>query len=191
MNSHKLNQITQALKQGDNSIIKEWYVTYKMYCVKVLIAKHSCSFELAEDIFTEAVICMRDNILCGKLTELKSVKSYLFAICRNLFLVHANKQKRILERQNDVLRYYYEEVDGVGNQQEQEDITYKLKKVNSVLENMDEKCRTIITSFYLYRNSMEEIAEKMGFASRDVAKTIKGRCFKKLLTLLESLNVKR
>ena len=58
------------------------------------------------------------------------------------------------------------------------------KKAFSLLT---ERCQKIITAYYIYNLSMKEIAAELELSSGDVAKTLKSRCYKYLLTEVNKL----
>lgn len=61
------------------------------------------------------------------------------------------------------------------NQQEQ-----LLELLNIGMEDMEERCKGILTAFYYEGKSMTEIAEKLGYANAHVVTEQKSRCMKRL-----------
>ena len=61
-------------------------------------------------------------------------------------------------------------------------------KIYEFIDKMeDEKCKKIIFAFYYDNLSMDAIAVQLGLASKDVAKTTKNRCMKKIKSLLKAV----
>jgi DNA-directed RNA polymerase specialized sigma24 family protein len=54
------------------------------------------------------------------------------------------------------------------------------------MQALSEKCRKVITMSIAEGQSMAEIAEQLGMASADVAKTTKSRCYKRLIEFIRT-----
>ncbi|MFM8832834.1 MAG: RNA polymerase sigma factor, partial [Cytophagales bacterium] len=54
------------------------------------------------------------------------------------------------------------------------------------LEQLGETCRKVLTYYYFDEMSMQEIADKLGFANTDTAKTKKYKCKQKLDELVKA-----
>lgn len=183
------NNIVQRLRQGDVTCLEELVIAYKSYCTNGLKKKVGCTGEEAEELFIDALLELRDKILEGKLDRLINAKSYIFGICQNMWLGQKRQERRNLEKQRDIEIYYneYLENDFLFSQ---DGVDYKMQLIEiaqQALESIDEKCRLIIRYFYLEKRTMDEIAELLDFASPDVAKTSKSRCFKKLVDKAKEL----
>ncbi|ELR73124.1 RNA polymerase, sigma-E factor [Fulvivirga imtechensis AK7] len=183
------NNIVQRIRQGDSSCLEELVIAYKNYCTNGLRKKVGCTGEEAEELFIDALLELRDKILEGKLDRLINTKSYIFGICQNMWLAQKRQERKTLEKKKDIEIYYsaYLENDFLFSQNGAD---YKMQLIEiayQALESIDEKCRMIIKYFYLEKRSMDEIAELLDFASPDVAKTSKSRCFKKLVDKAKEL----
>ncbi|GAA0188303.1 hypothetical protein GCM10009122_46240 [Fulvivirga kasyanovii] len=181
------DSIVLRLKQGDQSCLEDLVVAYKGYCVNGLKKKTRCQNEEAEDLFIDALLELRDKVLSGKLDHLINAKSYIFGICYNKWL----SAQRVKNKMNSIdAENYYQQYLKDDMLFESDDVDYKMQLLNitnKALETIGEKCYKIIKYFYLEKKSMEDIAEIMGFASSDVAKTSKSRCFKKLVEKTKEL----
>lgn len=67
-----------------------------------------------------------------------------------------------------------------GDQQE------KARIIHQCIEDLGDTCKKILTYYYFDGRSMDEIAELMGFANSDTAKTKKYKCKQKLDSLVKS-----
>ncbi|WP_456458455.1 RNA polymerase sigma factor [Reichenbachiella sp.] len=170
-----LNEIVQSLRKGDNSCLKIFFQEYGDYCTKNLIKKTSCTAEDADDIFVDAIINLRERLLAGKVSYLTNTKGYLYSTCYNMWLVKYRKHKVHEAHAEDIKNFYDEPSLPYADQEE------LLNLVTYAINTLGDKCQNIIKLFYLNKLTMEEIASEMGFASAGVAKTIKGRCYKKLI----------
>lgn len=58
-------------------------------------------------------------------------------------------------------------------------------KIQSLLHQLGDPCKSLLTMYYFNRFSMAEIAERLDYASADVAKNKKSLCMKKLKALFK------
>ena len=183
------------IRKGDSQALADVMTDSAAYCAKVLVKNTGCLFEEAQDYFIEAVLVMRDKILKDELTELSSLKAYLYRICWNMWQEQNRKKARLQKHSTDIREAFYNESQQDKDPlvweevQQQSETVYqqKLAATRSALEKLDEKCRKILTLFYIQRQRMKAIAEQLKFASADVAKTSKSRCYKKWITEINQL----
>ncbi|HEY5824107.1 MAG TPA: sigma factor-like helix-turn-helix DNA-binding protein [Cyclobacteriaceae bacterium] len=60
------------------------------------------------------------------------------------------------------------------------------KIIAKCLDQLGETCRKVLMLYYFDEMSMQEIADKMGFANTDTAKTKKYKCKQKLDELVKT-----
>lgn len=187
------NSIVQRIKAGDTTCLEELVISYKSYCVNGLKKKVRCSDDEADGLFIDALLEIRDKILTDKVTHFVNLKSYIFGICQNMWLAQRREEKKLADKQNEVEIYYreYLQDDFLWDTDSSPDYKEELiGRVNIALGSIGDKCRMIIKYFYIEKRSMEDIAELLGFASSDVAKTSKSRCFKKLVDNVNAMEQK-
>ncbi|MEL7146698.1 MAG: sigma-70 family RNA polymerase sigma factor [Bacteroidota bacterium] len=180
-----LNTLANAWKTGDHSELEKIFRKYQQYCINKLTIEKKCLKEEAEDIYTEAILNLRSKVIDGRLTSLGSVKYYLSQTCVNMFYLRIKQKMRQDREVPDVERFFYESeyvIDEIDY-----DFEEAMEITNKVWPMMKEKCKDIIHYFYIDKLKMDEIAELMGFSNANVAKTIKSRCYKKMLSLAEGL----
>lgn len=171
-----LKELVQHLKRNDNTCLKTIFLEHGNYCTKNLIKKTNCSVEDADDIFIDAIINFRERLLCDKIEYLTNIRAYLFSTCYNMWLVKYRKSKQHESHAEDIRSFYKDSANTSDLDKEE---LYTL--ANNAISTLGDKCQTIIRLFYLNKLTMTEIAEEMGFAGAGVAKTIKARCYKKLM----------
>ena len=59
-------------------------------------------------------------------------------------------------------------------------------EVNKSVQQLGDTCRKVLSYYYFDNMSMTEIAEKLGFANADTAKTKKYKCKKELDNMIKS-----
>ncbi|MEO1053649.1 MAG: hypothetical protein AAFX87_23640 [Bacteroidota bacterium] len=187
MTYKELESLTEDLRNGDNSGLKEIFETYSHYCITKLKFKTSCTHEDAEDIFIESVMNFREKAIQGKIKFLSSIKSYLFTTCYNMWSVQYQAQKNKQKKLSNVKDFLYEEYDHDILSAEEDDDNYRelLKIAQTSFDQLSEKCKDILSFFYIEKMRMEEIAGIVGLANASVVKTAKSRCFRKLMEFVK------
>lgn len=143
------------------------------------MAETSASLTEAEDIFIEAVMNFREKLLGDKIDTLVSERAYIYKTCYNMYLVQIEKEKRWSKKANDIEFIYYSS----DYQTESGFDQNLLDATKSAWNQLSEKCKDIISHFYVDKIRMDEIAKLMGLNSADVAKSTKARCYKKFKEL--------
>ncbi|WP_033563336.1 RNA polymerase sigma factor [Sphingobacterium sp. SYP-B4668] len=173
-------EIVDGILAGDNLALD---AIYKLYYPSIshMILQNNGSEEEAKDIFQEAVIVLYDKVTFGNF-ELKSkLKTYLYSICRRLWLKQLNRSGASYAT-NDINDYQdtlqYE--DDIAKHEEQD---LKFSQMEAAMNKLGEPCKTILQDFYINNHSMQEICEKFGYTNTDNAKTQKYKCLQRLKKL--------
>lgn len=168
--------VIDRIKNGDQALLAQVYKDYKSEFIAWITSRYQCSREEARELYQICIIVLNDNILNGKLHELRSsLKTYLFAIGKNKFLELKKSESRFT---NDVESSGIE-IDTVSSW-EQEEKEMKLEKVESGLEMLGDPCKTILELFYYHDMNMDDIAEHLAYKNRDTAKNLKYKCLNRL-----------
>lgn len=178
-NNMDKQQLLATIKTGDATTLTNLYKTYRDDFVQWTCRSFYCTEADAQDVFQETMIAFYENVANGKLTELSSsVKTYLFAIGRNLLFKQKRKKK---EQTADVEDYHFLSdnitIEDTIKLNERQELIYGL------LDNMKEPCRSILVLFYYKRYSIESIANSLGYKGQGVVKNQKVRCLKTLRKL--------
>lgn len=167
--------ILDGLKKRDSGIIryvyKEYYPT-----IKFLITTNSGTETDAEDVFQDALVVLFKKIAREDLILTSSFKTFLYSICRNLWLQRLDRR---------VFRNEFLEMEDLSELQEnlyleqpdEEQDKYRLFQQHFL--RLSEDCQKILQLF-LGKTSLKEIGEIMGFKTEKYAKTRKFMCKEKL-----------
>lgn len=179
MMNQEFVDLARELKAGDNKRLKVIFEENASYCIRKLTSKHSCPVEDAEDIYTDAILNFRNKMISGEIQFLTDLRSYLYATCRNMFFAKLKKEERTTRAANEIYRGTNEWLN------DEEDLSVYHEKIRKMvidaLSTIPEKCQQLLRAFYFDRMSLEEIAKRFEFASANVAKVSKSRCYKKLI----------
>lgn len=169
------------IKQEPNKGLKEIYKDHQKEFVGWLGSNYNCSEDDANDLFQETIIVLYRNIVNGKLTTLSSsIKTYLYAIGKNLALKAALKPKKanvdieLVRESVTNENLYYQQI-------EAKELNDRKKRILEGLKNLKNPCQTILHSFYYEKLSLKQISDKLGYSNTNVAKTQKYRCMAKFL----------
>ncbi|MEP2026626.1 MAG: sigma-70 family RNA polymerase sigma factor [Reichenbachiella sp.] len=179
MKTNQTEQLKSDLLSRDPLLRSEALETiYKVSfsTVKHFILNNTGSVEDAKDVFQDGTMVLFQNILNDKFNSESSLKSYLFGICKNLWMNHLRKQKNLPA---DFLNE-----DGLMIIENNEHVI-DVEAVKSIMEELKEECQDILKGFYYNMKSMKELALKFGLASEQAAKNKKSRCLKYLTKLIQ------
>ena len=167
--------IITGLRNRDGLIIryvyKEYYPT-----IKFLITTNSGTETDAEDVFQDALVVLYRKIARENLVLTSSFKTFLYSICRNLWLQRLDR--RVFSNEFLDMEDLSETQESSYNEQPDEEIE-KYRLFQQHFYKLSEDCQKILKLF-MGKVSLREIAEIMGFKTEKYAKTRKFMCKEKL-----------
>ena len=169
--------LIKAIKQGDASALKSVYVEHRAPFL-AFAKKYPIKEDTSVDIYQDAIIALRENILKGKLDDLKSeLKTYLFSIGKYMIYDKLKQNKKMYALEDNLKETTDEtnlEFSLVG------ELTNEQKQLRSAFKLLGEKCKTILTLFYYRGFDLEDIVQELNYNNKDVVKSQKSRCIKTL-----------
>ncbi len=183
-------QIIAALQSPQqqlvNKTLKGLYARYYPVIAN-FVQKNSGSADDAADIFQDAIIVLYRKVRTADFQLSCSILTYLFSICKNLWLYRLRSLKKQVQLNG--------ELDSIPINDNSLDILLAdehKELVASMMEQLGDGCKKILTFYYFDRLRMKDIALRMGLANEQVAKNKKAGCMKKLKTLIsESPQLKK
>jgi RNA polymerase sigma factor (sigma-70 family) len=169
----KDSEILAKIRQGDEGALDYLYKkNYKM--MTKMVINNSGNEDEAKDIYQEALIVFWQKAVSGNLVLSSKISTFIYSICQNLWRKELERKSRLSSEEKDS-----PEINDVDRQE-------RIAIINESINNLGETCRKILTYYYFDNLSMNDIAEKMGFANADTAKTKKYKCKKELDELIKS-----
>jgi RNA polymerase sigma factor (sigma-70 family) len=165
--------IIKGLKSGNEALLETLYKKHYKMMVNMII-KNSGTEEEAKDIYQDSIIVFWQKVHSENFELTSKISTYLYSICLNLW-------RKELERKK---RFSHEEKDGESIQAFEQN--ERVKIMNECLQLMGDVCRKVLSLYYFDNYSMQEIANELGFANADTAKTKKYKCKKDLDQLVKS-----
>lgn len=165
--------ILKRIRQGDESALDYLYKkNFKM--MTKLVMNNNGNEDEAKDIFQEGLIVFWQKAISGNLVLTSKISTFIYSICQNLWRKELERKSRLSNEEKDSAVI------------EDSDRLERIKIVNDCINQLGDTCRKILTYYYFENLSMHDIAEKLGFANADTAKTKKYKCKKELDEIVRS-----
>lgn len=172
---YKDSDIINSIKKGDESALD--YLYKKNYKMMVnLVMKNNGTEDEAKDVFQDALIVFWQKTISGELIMTSKISTYLYSICQNLWRKELDRKSKLTNEQAEF--GFDEDNTFFANE--------KIKAIHDCLNQLGDGCKKILSYYYFDDLSMLDIAEKMGFANADTAKTKKYKCKQELDKLIKS-----
>lgn len=141
------------------------------------ILGNSGSADEAQDIFQEGVIALFNNVVDGKFKGESAVGTYLFSICKNMWLRHLQRKSRMSSG---------EVPESVEDKNPFSTLKHSEHRelVAQLVASLGEQCQEILRLYYFERRSMGEVADMTGFKDEQNARNKKYKCMKALKELI-------
>lgn len=172
---YTVEAILEGLKTNDNEVLNFIYRKYFPE-IRFFVIKNSGSDEDAQDVFQEAIIIIYKKLRDGVLDLTCSFKTYLYSVCRIVWLKQLEKRKVKKDgfSDNQVFVDLQEGVDEMAEEQE------RFKLYQKHFQTLHVDCQTILKMF-LKKVPLKQIAKEMGVQSEKYLKKRKYQC-KEILT---------
>lgn len=172
-------EILDGIRDKNNDILtfvyKEHYPVIKKY-----ILRNSGNKQDAEDIFQETIIMIYRKVEEGQLSLNCSFKTYIYSVCRILWLKELETRKLIRNNNRELKNIVDPEVKFLLENGDLE----KKKLIQEHLMHLKKNCRQILTLFYA-GVPIDEITEILGMSSTANTRQRKNRCKEKLIESLK------
>lgn len=183
MINYTKEEIVRGILKNDHLVLQYIYKKY-FNRISYYIKKNRGIDDDVYDIFQEAIIIIYRRLKANELvlTEDCSFETYLFAVCRLLWLKQLDTKKRrkmeYYEKEDDIDQI--DTTDLIGEIEKNE--RYRLYQKHFM--KLNEDCRKVL-QLYLKKVSLKEIAEKMGYKSEIYAKKRKYQCKEHLVNSIK------
>jgi RNA polymerase sigma factor (sigma-70 family) len=168
----KDEEVLERIRKGDETALQYLYKKhYKM--MLHLVLKNSGSEVEAQDVFQDALVLFWEKVQKPDFTLTAKITTFLYSICQNLWRKElAKKQRLSFEEKDEAISEDWER-------------TERIRAIQACIGKLGESCRKILQLYYFDNLSMQDIAEKLGLANADTAKSKKYKCKKELDDLVK------
>jgi RNA polymerase sigma factor (sigma-70 family) len=149
---------------------------YKLYFPTIagFIKQNSGSDQDAEDIFQETIIVLLNKVRQPEFVLTASLKTYLFAISKNLWLKRLRNDKHYVVVADD------QTLIEIGDLlTEQEENTDK-EKVVTWFKKITAHCQRILKAIFYLNEPMDNLMIKMGWKNKHTATNQKYKCIEQI-----------
>ncbi len=146
--------------------------------VQSYILRNSGFKEDAKDVFQEGMTIFYGNIISGQFKEQSSLKTYLFSICKNLWLLKLRKRDSGLVS-----------IEAIENQPEHPIDELNNHLLDTLIQALKTDCQKILIGYYYEHKSMEELAVVFKLGSEQATRNKKMRCMKELMRIVKEKNL--
>ncbi len=147
--------------------------------VQSLIINNNGSSDDARDIFQEAMIVLYEKANSGNFELHCQLKTYLYSVCRRLWLKRLNQSHRFVLEMNGVEETVPVEEDIEGHEKR----NGEFQLMEKALASLGEPCKSLLEAFYIQKKNMNEIAGSFGYTNPENAKNQKYKCLMRLRKL--------
>lgn len=181
--SQEDQQVIEAIKAGGREkerCIGRLMTEYIQYA-HAIKGKLGLTDDQASDAFTDAILVLTNHIERGIFRGDSKISTYLYRINYNkgvdLLRKYATKQASLKYEIPDIK-------DESADLLKQMDIADDVADLKGYLEQLGEKCKSILLDWGFWGYSMEEIAQRSGLKDARSAKNRKYKCMERLMKLI-------
>jgi RNA polymerase sigma factor (sigma-70 family) len=177
---YSVDEILNGIRKRNDKILHHVY--HENYpAVKSYVNENSGNSQDAKDIFQEGLVIIYRKVSSGELSLDCNFKTYIFSVCRLLWLKELDKRKSERMDQKDLKDYLDLQSDLNFNDIEQEKYSLYQKHLN----HLDADCQKVLTLYY-DGVSIRDITRIMGYSSESYTKKKKFKCKEKLIKQIKS-----
>lgn len=175
------NEVILLLYAGDKKTLKKVYAENREPFI-AFARKFSLPLEDILDVYQDVIVVLQEQIIEGKLKSLTcSMRTYLFSIGKHMLY----EKVRLKNKTSDVpistsTEYRYQEIvtDFLNDKNDEH-----LKKLKTLFLKLGKKCQEVLTLYYYRGYTNDEIATSLKYENKNVVKSQKSRCLRKLKEL--------
>lgn len=186
------NRLIEQVRGGDETAAQRLYHQYEQAFFQ-WVRKTYPRFPEAEiaDIYQESFITFYYQLKDGKVKEIQhSIKTYLFAIGKNVLRNALRKQAKFVDNKEDKdPTPEMTSLDMDDSLMETYQKEHQASIVRQLLDKIGDPCKTVMELAFFRRFSPEAIAAHMGYATEATARVRKVRCLNQLGKLLDTMGI--
>ena len=172
-----------AIRAGDERALARLYRLH-WPMVSHFVLQNSGSEDDAQDVYQEGVMVFYEKVRDGSLELSCQIKTYLYAVCRRLWLKRLTSKSRFGVRLLDDDEHApYLNTGAEDDLLAAEELDRRFATMGEALAHLGEPCRSLLEGFYLLDKSMQDLTAEFGYTNADNAKNQKYKCLVRLKKL--------
>jgi len=160
-------RIINGILSNNQQVFNDLY-EYEFPKIVQLIKKNSGCIDQAKDIFQDALVILIEKVKRTELNLTCSIETYLYSVCRILWLEQLRKDKNIISLDES---YSHCDINFVITNYET--LSDVFDEVDNAIEKLGVQCKQLLECFYYKNMSWEEIANTLGYKNAASAKNAK------------------
>lgn len=170
------NELIDKIKSGDQKAFEQIYIAYRDEFLQWAVSINSIGLEDAKDVYQQSVISLYENIVNGRLMNMKSnLRTYLFAIGKNKYTEMIRNQKN---KNFEIVTDVQDQSPAAIEQHEDRERIIALSE--SSLSKIGNPCKELLELYYFHMKSVPEITEILGYKNVETTKNLKYKCLNRL-----------
>lgn len=150
--------------------------------IKHALKKHKLTEDEAFDAYSDTILAVVKQVGAGDFNEKSKLSTYL----QTIFFRRCVDQVRKKSTNPVMLTEIPDMKDGSRNAEEQAVNHDELKALKAYMQSLSENCRKILMlRYYWGYEDMDEIAKKLGLKNANTAGSLRHRCMKQLMTIIQ------
>jgi RNA polymerase sigma factor (sigma-70 family) len=170
--------LLEGLARNEKDAIEKIYRDHYQMILHMIMINNGNPDDAA-DVFQEGMIVLFEKSKSKDFELNCQLKTYLYSVCRRLWLKKLNQQQRFGRQTDDVEQIVPVEEDMEVHEKRQQEFNI----MENALQKIGEPCKSLLEAYYLQKKHMQQIAEEFSYTNADNAKTQKYKCLVRLKKL--------
>lgn len=180
------NTMLQYIQQDFPRALDKFYLAHRNEFFKWSEKSFGLGKEQAADIYQDSIIILYENIKQGKFScQNASMKTYLFAIGKNLIHSYIRQRQRDLDNRHKLHDESIETGDHMALLSDATPCQTALNELPDAIRQIPERGQHLIRLFYFDKKPIKQIAAVLGYRNEDVVKSTKLRYLRSLRNILQ------
>lgn len=172
------------IREGKTEPLTKIFSDHFKFCVDSITFKTDCPSADAQDFVMDAILVLRDKVIDNSYVN-TNVQSYIITVAINKWKNKRRKDLKHLPFRPVLVEQYLNQknIDEALSETKQ-------KMVNSILMSIDKlegKCGILLKRHLKDGIPLSFLVEELDYKNKDVIKSTKSRCLKKLRAIISSL----
>jgi RNA polymerase sigma factor (sigma-70 family) len=167
------SELMLGIRQGDRQAMEYLYQKYWPMIAHFVWLNKGLQHE-AEDLFQDGIIILYEKIIDKDFCLQYSLKTYLYAICRNQWLKRLRKKRSFMIVDSEC------QLENIPELEAEEESLPDEQEVCQTIQQLKDPCYTLLIGYYYKKMSLEQLAKVLHYATPNVAKQRKFRCLERL-----------
>jgi RNA polymerase sigma factor (sigma-70 family) len=180
MTVHTDEHLLQDLQQNQiDKAVAELYSLYHESVTSLVIGMGALPDD-AEDVFQDTILSFVNTVRSGRFRGESSIKTFMVAIARHLWMNEMRSRKRRDERNK-----MYSSLEQLTTAAPQDAIIVKSDAIEKLFDKIGDICKKLLTGFYFEKKSMKDLLAETAFQNEQVLRNKKVKCLKHVKDLLQ------